>query len=643
MNERYLDEFLKEGEEQITELNNSLLELEADPDDEGAMEEIFRTAHTLKGNFAAMGFTDASDLAHAVEDLLDEIRDGNVEVSGEVMDLVFDGVDLIESAMDDIDEHGESHIEPDDTVDRIRAAIEEESAAAANADADDDDDDDVSVAADLDSLAEDDVDDQLVRASVTIEEGQLKGADALLALQAIDEELDVVATAPERSAIEDGEFDDGFELFVDAADTEHVEAVTTSPGTVATAEVDDVTDAVFAEEDDEEPDEETSSGPSAVVDEIETVRIDVDQLDELYRLVEQFVTGQVRLDRGVQNGDLNSIEENVAELEKTTEALQDTVIDMRLVPFETIIGKFPRLIRDLARGQDKEVQFEIEGRDVEIDRSILTELGDPLTHILRNAVDHGIEPPEEREAAGKPREGTVALRARRKRDHVLVEVEDDGSGLDTEAIRETAIERDFRTAEELDRMDDSELYDLVFHPGFSTTDEVTDVSGRGVGMNVVYETVTRLDGSLNVESEPGEGTTVTLELPVTMAIVRVLILRVGEEEYGIPIKHVDEITTRAEATELDGDPVLEYDDDIFPVVDLAESFDVPSAKTNGEGNLVRVDPSERPIAIGCDEVRAQQTVVVKPLEGMLSGTPGLSGTAILGDGDIMYLLDIGTL
>lgn len=639
MNEQYLQEFLKEGQEQITTLNNSLLSLENDPDDEEAMEEIFRTAHTLKGNFAAMGFDKASDLSHALEDLLDEMEEGRIEVTPEIMDLIFEGIDMIEQAMDDIDEHGESQIEPHSLIERVRATMDEEAEVP---DAPDDSGTDEAGAADveLDGIEEDDISDNVYQTTVAIDAGELKSADAMIALQSITEDLDVIATDPSREAIEDGEFEESFHVYVDDDKKDDVKALAGKPGPVASVAVTDVPDEVITEDDDED---DTPDQLKSAVDEIESVRIDVDQLDELYRLVEQFVTGHVRLERGVETGDLDSIEENVAELEKTTEDLQDTVIDMRLVPFETIIGKFPRLVRDIAREQRKEVNFNIEGREVEIDRSILSELGDPLTHILRNAVDHGIEDPAIREEKGKPRQGTVELRARRKRDHVVVEVEDDGAGLDVERIKNTAIEKGLRTEEELRRMDEGELYDLVFHPGFSTTDEVTDVSGRGVGMNVVWETINRLDGSINVESEPDEGSLVQLELPVTMAIVRVLILRVGEEEYGIPIKHVDEITTRSAATELDGDPVLKYDEDIYPIIDLADRFSVPETDASGEGNLVRVDESERAIAIGCDQVRAQQTVVVKPLEGMLSGTPGLSGTAILGDGDIMYLLDIDTL
>ncbi|QZA89331.1 chemotaxis protein CheA [Salinarchaeum sp. IM2453] len=641
MNDEYLDAFLQEADEQITQLNNSLLALESDPDDESAMEEIFRTAHTLKGNFAAMGFDAASDLAHAIEDLLDEIRAGNIAVTSERMDLIFAGVDQIETAVDQIGDTGETQIDPNSLINDLRTEIDQSDTEQKKPDS--------SSASSLSAYTIDanQVDHHAHELTITLDPGEIKGVDAMLVLETIEEESILLDTDPRRDAIEDGEFEDTFAAVVDVSAPDDLVDELESNSSVDNIDINKL------DQQDPDPDSSESttnldqsmttdrSEPSAAVSEIESVRVDVDQLDHLYRLVEQFVTGHVRLERAVENKDIASIEENVEELGKTTETLQDTVIDMRLVPFDTVVGKFPRLVRDLARDQNKEIQFTISGRDVEIDRSILSELGDPLTHLLRNAVDHGIEPPEERKDAGKPPEGNVELRARRERDHVIIEIDDDGAGLDVEDIKETAIEQGVRTADELERMSESELYDLVFHPGFSTSDEVTDVSGRGVGMDVVYQTISKLDGSINVESELGKGTTVTLELPVTMAIVEVLILQVGDEEYGIPIKHVDEITTRDSLSTLDNNLIMEYEDDIYRVIELSDNFDVPNA---GAGEkVIRVDRDERRVALTCDDVRAQQTVVVKPLEGLLSGTPGLSGTAILGDGEIMYLIDAGTL
>jgi len=709
MDDQYLDAFIRESEEAITNLNNSLLDLESDPDDQAAMDSIFRTAHTLKGNFGAMGFEDASDLAHAVEDLLDAMRQDELAVTPERMDLIFAGVDMIEAIVREIESEGESTVETAEMVAELRAVLEESEFDAETgaveqsndsgpdptatdrqgADGDDTDLDGLDVSAD-------DADGSVVRAQVSVGDGDMLGVDAMLALDRVTDTFDLLGSDPGRDAIESGEFDEDFVLALDAPDADAVAAELDAISAVESADTTDVTDELTDSTADagstaaETPLTATGTADSdgdeegASVDEIKSVRVDVDQLDDLHGLVEQLVTSRIKLRRAVETEDLSSASENLNELDKITANLQNTVMDMRLIPLKKVVGKFPRMVRDLSRELDKEVEFTIEGEDIELDRTILTEISDPLMHIIRNSLDHGIESPAEREAAGKPRTGEVELRASRERDHVIIEVEDDGAGLDVNGIKNKAIEKGVRSPEELEAMDDSAIYDLVFHPGFSTADEVTDTSGRGVGMDVVHDTVTQLDGSVSVDSTPGEGTTVALRLPVTMAIVKVLFVEVGDEEYGVPLKNVDEITRTSEVKQINGDDVIKHNDDIYPVVDLAERFDVPgtdghspadtgasagggpgasdaadggavaaaaggadataaSASTQDEGMLVRIRESERQIALRCDAVNSQEEVVVKPLEGILSGTPGLSGTAVLGDGNIVHILDVVTL
>ncbi|WP_018256406.1 chemotaxis protein CheA [Halomicrobium katesii] len=649
MNDQYLDAFIRESEEAITELNNSLLDLESDPEDTEAMESIFRTAHTLKGNFGAMGFDDASSLAHAIEDLLDEMRDGNMPVTPDVMDLIFAGVDKIEAIVSEIEEHGESQTDVDGIVDDLRTVLEEgvDAAESAAGDADDsdeapDDTTETDSSGDRDvpvetNVSPDTADDSIIAAEIDIGDSDMLGVDAMLAIEAVEDYFEVLDAAPQREAVEDGEFSDTFTLYLDAEDTGTVDNTLSGIGKIERAETADVTDALS------EKSGSTSDETEHKVDEIKSVRVDVDQLDDLHGLVEQLVTSRIKLRRAVEQDDLDGAGENLNELDKITANLQNTVMDMRLIPLKKVVGKFPRLVRDLSRDLGKEVDFEIEGEDIELDRTILTEISDPLMHILRNSVDHGIEPPEVREEKGKPRTGTVELRASRERDHVIIQVEDDGAGLDVEAIRDKAIEKGVRSPEELEAMDDSSIYDLVFHPGFSTADQVTDTSGRGVGMDVVHDTVTQLDGSVNVESTPGEGTTVSLRLPVTMAIVKVLFVEVGDEEYGIPLKNVDEITRADDRKQVNGKDVIKHNDEIYPIIQLGETFDAPGETANGDGMLVRVRESERQVALHCDSVNSQEEVVVKPLEGILSGTPGLSGTAVLGDGNIVHILDVVTL
>ncbi|QOS11392.1 taxis sensor histidine kinase CheA [Haloferax gibbonsii] len=714
MDEELYQAFITESEESITQLNNSLLSLESNPDDTEAIDDIFRQAHTLKGNFGAMGFDNAATVAHAVEDLLDEIRHERLDVTAERMDLVFDGMDLIVEILHDIEENGESTIDPTDTVEEVRAAVEDGGDAGNSNPAASDEADRESV--DLDSLAADCVDADaldattLTHAHVELDAGQMKGVDAGIFLSSIPEELDVVGANPNRDAIEDGEFGDGFDLFVAERDAAVVESELGGLWKVSTVETTDVSDALAAgdeaadaddapaaesevdtdvdapasddsdrstdadgavdsdsdsdaasddapsvddgsegdadeaesTESDEEPESGTEKKKEArSISAVKSVRVDVDQLDELHELVEQLVTSRIKLRNAIDVGQTTALD-TLDELDKISSNLQNTVMDMRLIPLKKVFDKFPRLVRDLAREQDKRVSFKVEGADIELDRTILDEISDPLMHVLRNAVDHGIEAPDVREENGKSRTGTIRLSARRQHDTVIVTVEDDGGGINADAVREKAVDKGVATREEVNQMPDSEVYDYIFHPGFSTNDEITDVSGRGVGMDVVKTTVESLDGSVSVESEPGEGSTFNIRLPVSVAIIKVLFVQVEDREFGVPIKYIDEISRRDRVQTVSGAEVIVHEETIFPLIRLREALEIDSPEPD-DGMVVRIRPDDRQVALHCDGVTKQEEVVVTPLQGPLSGVGGLSGTAVIGDGNVIPILDVSTL
>ncbi|MEA1930906.1 MAG: chemotaxis protein CheA [Euryarchaeota archaeon] len=714
MSDEHRKAFVAESEEGITELNNALLALESDPEDAEAMDQIFRTAHTLKGNGAAMGYDSVSDLAHEMEDLLDEIRSGEIEINPELMDLLFDGVDYLSAMVDDIAEEGETDLDASGVEADLRELIETGEVPGASSDSDSDstemestddadeadesdeadDETDDSDAAD-ESAADIDLPEELAdyeldtghavfRATVGLGESAMQGVDAIFVLQALDDAYETFVTDPDRETIEDGDFEETFDLYLIDSSQEAIEsglsslskvesvsvtpvtAIVDDPMTAAEAAELDITDSATDAGDDEQTDDADSgssddaeqseddgdsdsddsggrSGPSRSKKDgtnIASVRVDVDQLDELYSLVEQLVTSRIKLRREMESAGMDS--DNLDELDKITANLQNTAMDMRLIPLSKVVDTFPRLVRDVARETGKQVNFNVSGSDIELDRTILTEIRDPLIHILRNSVDHGIEPPEEREEKGKAPTGSVSLTATRERDHVTIEVADDGAGLDKEVLKEKAIEKGVKTQNELELMDDQEIYELIFHPGFSTAEEVTDVSGRGVGMDVVRNTVKQLDGTVTVDSELGEGTVVRLRLPVTVAIVKVMFVEVGGTEYGIPVKNIAEVTRAKKISETNNKEIIKHDDDIYPVLRLSDVLDEPSA-VNGDGMLLRIRDEKRKVALHCDQVIDQEEVVVKPLEGVLSGIPGLSGTAVLGDGDVVAVLDVVTL
>ncbi len=663
-----MNTFVHESEEDLLELNNALLDLERDPASSEAIETVFRVAHNLKGNFGVMGFSRAGDLAHAMEDLLDRIRDGSLAVTADRMDLIFEGVDHLEVMVGEIAETGETRTDPSATIDAIRRSIdagESPAVGAATGDEGTDDGDSDGGARSLSSdrsvpyatLAET-VDEEIdleedanvYRVTIGLGDSASARVDAMFVLDAMSDEHDLIHTVPERDAIEDadadedGVFDGEFDgyVLVDGEGRDEVEAFYRDNRYVDDCSIEDVTERLASTRSDDDGD---GLGGVHRSKEVESIRVDVEQIDQLYNQVEEMVTSRIKLRKIIEGSDLVEAEEELEEHGKITESLQDTVLEIRLVPLQKIVGNFPRVVRDLARRQEKEIDFRMEGVDIEMDRSILNELSDPLMHIIRNAVDHGIEPPAERVEKGKPREGTITLTGDRERDHVSVTVEDDGRGLDLEAIEEKAVEKGIHTQEEINLLDDSEVYDLIFHPGFSTRDEVTEVSGRGVGMDVVNQVVRGVDGSINVESAPDEGTSVTLTLPVSVAIVRVLFVTVEGEMYGVPIKNIDEISAFEDVNDqtVEGQEVVRHDDRVYPLVSLGESLDVPGTTASDDDMVVRIKEDVRQICIRCDDVVGQEEVVIKPFEGILSGAPGISGASVLGEGEVVMILDVETL
>jgi two-component system chemotaxis sensor kinase CheA len=743
MNDDHIHAFVSECRESITDLNNALLALEDDPDDEEAIESVFRTAHTLKGNFGAMGFSNASELAHVLEDLLEEIRDGEIAVTPEIMDAAFEGVDRIETIVDEIDRDGDTQTNPDEATARLRAAIgggagegaeatEGEDADGESGETEDATDDAAPTFAHAEEVPTMDGREDLVHALIGVDPDGMLGVDAMLVLEPLAGAFEDLRTAPARDRIEEGEYDGTFDVFVPAENADRLAEELEGIGAVESFDVTEIgsgaadadtaagsqdagdgegadtsgedadgdvnadttgDDTDGSEEGDSDAERSGDSGGASSTstsgggNDISSVRVDVDRLDELHGLVEQLVTGRITIRRAIEDGDIEAASTSLNDFDKVTSRLQNTVMDMRLIPLRRVVSNLPRVVRDVARSQGKDISFEMHGQDIELDRSILTEIEDPLIHILRNAVDHGVEPPEEREAAGKPREGTIELDAARQRDHVTITVSDDGAGIDPDAMRQKAIDEGVVPQSEAESMSDDEAYNLVFHPGFSTASEVTDVSGRGVGMDVVHSTVEQLDGTVDVDSTPGEGTTVELRLPVSVAIVNVLFVEVGDQEYGIPIKNIDELTHASDTETVNGTSVVRHDDDIYPVIGLGEALEIddavggdatntsdgpggsafaadggdadatdgPSERTDAgpagrgddggadDGMLVRIRESVRPVALRCDSFSDQEEVVVKPLEGSLSGIPGLSGTAILGDGNIVPILDVVSL
>ncbi|MGM0590810.1 MAG: ATP-binding protein, partial [Halobacteriota archaeon] len=378
----------------------------------------------------------------------------------------------------------------------------------------------------------------------------------------------------------------------------------------------------------------------------QTISVDVANADKLLNLVEELSLAHLQLESQVEGDDA---EETMSMLDSAMADLRKTVMNLRLMPLSTVVDGLPRVVRDIARRQGKRAAFEVDDEGVHLDRSIIDRLGDPLVHLVRNAVDHGIESPDDRERKNKPPEGTVTLRARRERERVVIEVVDDGRGVSAETVRRQAVEADIVSEREAERMPLNEVYELVFEPGFSTTSEVTDISGRGVGMDVVKRTITELDGSVEVQSEPDAGTTVRLSLPVSVAVSEVLFVEVGGEEFGIPTRAVDAVESAARGVLEDDGVAVETDADEpsehLPLIHLGDALEVPGVDehVDPEGMVVKLEPDTRAAALYCDAVTESREVVVKPYEGLLGGIPGVSGATMRGDRTLVNIIDVITL
>ncbi|WP_048196669.1 chemotaxis protein CheA [Methanocaldococcus vulcanius] len=377
----------------------------------------------------------------------------------------------------------------------------------------------------------------------------------------------------------------------------------------------------------------------------QTIRINIEKLDKLMNLVGELVITRANFSQIANKYQLKELNNAINRLSMLINELQEEVMAMRMIPVAYVFNRFPRMVRDLAKALGKEVEFIMEGTDIELDRTVLDELAEPLVHLIRNALDHGIEPPEEREKVGKPRKGTLKLIAQRERDHVNIIVEDDGRGIDPEVIRRKAIERGLITEEEAKKLSDHEIINLIFMPGFSTADKVSDVSGRGVGMDVVKTKIESLGGTVVVYSEKGKGTRVVLKLPLTMAIITALLMKLDEQIYAIPITSVLDVTmiNRSDIKNIEGTNAIIYRDEIIPVIWLKDFLGMPYlGEEEDELTIVVIERSGGKLGVVVDEVIGREDIVVKSLTGILKNIPGLAGATILGDGRVALILDLSS-
>jgi two-component system chemotaxis sensor kinase CheA len=648
---QYAELFLTESREHVSAINHSLLELERGAVGNEPVGSIFRSVHTIKGMSATMGYTAVATLSHELETLLDGVRRGVRVVDATLMELLFQSADVLENAIEGavqgrVDAHDVGPI-----VARLRAeGIRGEEVARRSTGA-------FAAVEEGWAIAAPRGDGMLVRVRL-VEGTPLKAVRAFIVVQTAKSLGEVTATSPALDALQADDFDHEFALrLVTTRTGAEVEEVLRKAGDVDDVRVgeDEATQAAsrqtmefnvaeLAGLMDEVPAAVAVPTAQPGVRQQRSVRIDLRRLDNLMNLIGELVITRGRLNQLAGTSDDPALVEAVGQTSRLVADLQDEIMTSRMVPVWQVFDRFPRLVRDAARSVEKEVVFAIEGKEVELDRSMLEEVGDPIVHLLRNAVDHGIEQPAERIAKGKPAAGRLTLSALRDRSAVAIRVSDDGRGIDRAKVLSRAQENGLIDAAKTELSDD-ELVKLIARAGFSTAETVTDLSGRGVGVDAVYNRVRSLGGSVDIRSVQGEGTTVTLRLPLTLAIVRSLLARIGDETYAVPMTHVSETVELRPAIvrSLQGREVLMLRDEVLPLVRLRQIVEFTGEPARGLEQVIVVELAERRAALVVDALIGQQEIVVKQFDGVQDARALFGGATILGDGAPALILDVSSL
>lgn len=630
---RYADLFLTESREHLSAINHALLDLERTGSAE-AVGALFRAVHTVKGMSATMGYRPVAELSHELETLLDRLRHGTQEVSAPVMDALFRAADVLEGAIERAVEGQDDDADVAPLVERLRAlagrAADGLEPRAAEGDAW--------------SARAPDAPGVLVR--VRIATGvPLRGVRAFLAVEKARALGEVTAAVPAVELLQSGDFGRDFALrLITDADPATIERQVRLAGDVDAVEVGGSGGAAAPAADGVNV---GTAGEGAPVRRQRHVRIDLRRLDALMNLIGELVITRGRLAQLAAGAGNPGLDETVTQASRLISDLQTEIMTSRMVPVWQVFDRFPRLVRDAAHALGKQVNFAVDGKEIELDRSMLDEIGDPVVHLLRNAIDHGIELPEQRLRAGKSAAGELTLSAQRDRSSVLIRVTDDGRGVDRAKVLERARAAGLVDAAKQELSDD-ELMRLISRPGFSTAERVTDISGRGVGIDAVMARVRSLGGSVEMRSAPGEGTSVTVRLPLTLAIVRSLLARAGDETYALPLTHVSE-TVDVEPGMLRtvrGRDVLVLRDEVLPLLRLRDVVQHPGGRVGpaGERQAVVVEVGERRAGLVVDELAGQQEIVVKQFDAVRGGAlSAFSGATILGDGAPALILDVSSL
>ncbi|MCE7794584.1 chemotaxis protein CheA [Salipaludibacillus sp. CUR1] len=669
---QYLDMFIDESTEHLQALNDNILKLENTPEELSLVNEIFRSAHTLKGMAATMGYEDLANLTHHMENVLDGIRNRKFEADTRLIDVIFEAIDDLEAMVSDISGGGEGKRDVTRVQDKLaqieKGELFEEAAVTVE-----------NVEASKEMYAFDDFELTVLAQSkeqgfnafqlevVLREDVILKAARVFMVFEVLEQIGEVIKCLPPVDQLEAENFDLSFTVtLVTKESEEEVEArimkvseidkVLLSPveekehpsqdesGIPESREQTDIlSDQGHDPEDLNKPvSKEDKAAPAAN----KTIRVNIDRLDSLMNLFEELVIDRGRLEQISRDLKSSELTETVEHMTRISGDLQTIILNMRMVPVEQVFNRFPRMVRTLAKELNKKVNLEIIGAETELDRTVIDEIGDPLVHLLRNSLDHGIEEPEQRRKSGKTDTGQITLKAYHSGNHVFIEVADNGAGIDRDKVLEKAISREVISEESGAGLTDRQVYELLFSSGLSTADKISDISGRGVGLDVVKSKIESLGGNVSVNSRLNEGTVFSIQLPLTLSIISVMLVEVQKEVYAVPLSSIIEtaIIKKEEIMSAHNQKVIDFRGSVVPLINLTDFFDVPaSIEEDDHCSVIIVRKGEKMAALVVNSFIGQQEIVLKSLGEYLSGTFAISGATILGNGQVALIIDCNAL
>lgn len=679
---QYLEMFIEESKEHLQACNEHLLELEKNPSDIAIVNEVFRSAHTLKGMSATMGYEDIANLTHKMENVLDLIRNNKLNVTAELLDVVFIAVDQLEEMVLDIAAGGKGKLDVTDTVQKLHVIeIGEEAPVAATT---------VEMIGETEFMQEnwlsyDDYDLTVIQQSfeqdyqtyeISVqlrEDCLLKAARVYMVFELLEKMGDVIKSSPSVEKLEDEQFDNTFYISLVTSEPKddvqkkllkvsEVTEVKVNPVTIdqlknrqndALNKVVDSRELAVQTEETTNTEESNSisqekTGPSKANQTAgnKTIRVNIERLDILMNLFEELVIDRGRLQSISEELHNSELDETVERMSRITGDLQNIILNMRMVPVETVFNRFPRMVRQLARDLNKKINLEVIGADTELDRTVIDEIGDPLVHLIRNSLDHGVESPEIRKANGKPEEGTVVLRAYHSGNHVFIEIEDDGAGVNRQKVLKKAISKGLVTEEVASTLTDKQVAEFILSSGFSTADVISDVSGRGVGLDVVKTTIESLGGTIDISSTEGKGSLFSIQLPLTLSIISVMLVELGKEIYAIPLSSIIEtaIIRSSDILNAHNQKVIDFRGKVVPLVFLEDVFNVPRETNEDEfHSVVLVRKGDKLAGLVVDSFIGQQEIVLKSLGEYLTSVFAISGATILGNGQVALIVDCNAL